>query len=58
LLNRGGQAMSELPVGPAASPGAPLEIDMPLAGLAPASTSSKCRPPVRAARPKSSSGFA
>jgi hypothetical protein len=35
LLNRGGQAMSELPIGPAASPGAPLEIDMPLAGLAP-----------------------
>jgi hypothetical protein len=25
LLNRGGQAMSELPVAPAASPGAPLE---------------------------------
>ena len=35
LLNRGGQAMSDLPVGPAASPGAPFEIDMPLAGLAP-----------------------
>jgi VWFA-related protein len=35
LLNRGGQAMSELPVAPAASPGAPFEIDMPLAGLAP-----------------------
>ena len=35
LLNRGGQAMSDLPVGPAAAPGAPFEIDMPLAGLAP-----------------------
>ena len=35
LLNRGGQAMSELPIAPAASPGAPFEIDMPLAGLAP-----------------------
>jgi VWFA-related protein len=34
LLNRGGQAMSELPIA-AASPGAPFEIDMPLAGLAP-----------------------
>jgi len=35
LLNRGGQAMSDLPVAPAASPGAPFEIDMPLAGMAP-----------------------
>ena len=34
LLNRGGQAMNELPVA-AASPGAPFEIDIPLAGLAP-----------------------
>ena len=35
LLNRGGQAMSDLPIAPAASPGAPVEIDLSLAGLAP-----------------------
>jgi hypothetical protein len=33
LLNRGGQAMSELQVGPSASPDV-QQIDLPLAGLA------------------------
>jgi VWFA-related protein len=34
LLNRAGQPMSELPAA-AVSPGAPFEIDLPLAGMAP-----------------------